>query len=217
MRRKNFYSKIIKNYQKKKNNNTILVLGAGNLDKEVLEKYSNVVFTNINQQNEQKIKSNIVMQNLPYNDDSFDYVITHASIHHCSKPHSAILEMLRVARCGIIFIESRDCFLTRLSCWLGLSEEYEYSAVKNNKRGGVDNTNIPNFVYRWTEMEVLKLINSYKPLNKYKIFFDYDYNFKFLNNFFINCFIWIFFHIFVNQKNLMSVYINKNKKNILYN
>jgi hypothetical protein len=209
MRRKNFYSKIIKKYLEKKNNNTILVLGAGNLDKEVLEKYSNVAFTNISQQNEQKIKSNILMQNIPYNDNSYDYVITHASIHHCSKPHSAILEMLRVARRGIIFIESRDCFLTRLSCWLGLSEEYEYSAVKNNKRGGVDNTNIPNFVYRWTEMEVLKLINSYKPLNKYKIYFDYDYHFKFLNNFFINCFIWIFFYIFVNQKNLMSVYVKK--------
>ena len=84
MRRKNFYSKIIKKYLEKKNNNTILVLGAGNLDKEVLEKYSNVAFTNISQQNEQKIKSNILMQNLPYNDNSYDYVITHASIHHCS-------------------------------------------------------------------------------------------------------------------------------------
>jgi SAM-dependent methyltransferase len=209
MRRKNFYSKIIKKYLENKINNSILVLGAGNLDKEVLVKYSNVFFTNLSQQNEQKIKGNILMQNLPYNDNSYDYVITHASIHHCSKPHSAILEMLRVARRGIIFIESRDCFLTRLSCWLGLSEEYEYSAVKNNKRGGVDNTNIPNFVYRWTEMEVLKLINSYKPLNKYKIYFDYDYHFKFLNNFFINCFIWIFFYIFVNQKNLMSVYVKK--------
>ncbi len=90
------------------------------------------------------------MQNLPYNDNSYDYVITHASIHHCSKLHAAILEMLRVAKCGIIFIESRDCFLTRLSCSLGLSEIYEYSAVNDN-RGGVDSTNVPNFVYQWTE------------------------------------------------------------------
>jgi hypothetical protein len=117
--------------------------------------------------------------------------------------------MLRVAKCGIIFIESRDCFLTRLSCSLGLSEIYEYSAVKNDDRGGVDNTNVPNFVYRWTENEVLKLINSYKPLNKYMIYFDYDYHFKFLNNIFINFFVWFFFTIFVNQKNLMSVYIKK--------
>jgi SAM-dependent methyltransferase len=210
MRRKNFYSKIIKKYLENKIDNTILVLGAGNLDKEVLEKYSNIFFTNINEQNEKEIKSNISMQNLPYNYDSYDYVITHASIHHCSKPHAAILEMLRVAKFGVIFIESRDCFLTRLSCSLGLSEVYEYSAVKNDDGGGVDNTNVPNFVYRWTEREVLKLINSYKPLNKYKIYFDYDYDFKFFNNFLINSFMWIFFHIFINQKNLMSVYIKKN-------
>lgn len=209
MRRKNFYSKIIKKYLDNKINNTILVLGAGNLDKEVLKKYSNILFTNVNEQNEKEIKNNIFMQNLPYNDNSYDYVITHASIHHCSKPHAAILEMLRVAKCGIIFIESRDCFLTRLSCSLGLSEIYEYSAVKNDDRGGVDNTNVPNFVYRWTENEVLKLTNSYKPLNKYKIYFDYDYHFKFLNNFFINFFVWFFFTLFVNQKNLMSVYIKK--------
>jgi len=209
MRRKNFYSKIIKKYLENKIDNTILVLGAGSLDKEVLEKYSNVFFTNVNKQNEVKIKSDIFMQDLPYNDNSYDYVITHAAVHHSSKPHAAILEMIRVAKFGVIFIESHDCFLTRLSCWLGFSEIYEYSALKNDPHGGVDNTNIPNFVYRWTEKEVLKLISSYKPLNKYKIYFDYDYHFKFLNNFFINCFMWFFFHVFVNQKNLMSVYIKK--------
>ena len=209
MRRKNFYSKILKKYLEDKTNNIILVLGAGDLDKEVLKKYSNVFFTNINIQNEKGIKSNIAMQDLPYDDNSYDYVITHASIHHCSKPHNAILEMLRVAKFGIIFIESQDCFLTRFSCWLGWSEIYEYSAVKDDPEGGVDNTNVPNFVYRWTEREVLKLINSYKPLNKFKIYYDYDYHFKFLNNLFINFFMWFFFKIFINQKNLMSVYIKK--------
>jgi SAM-dependent methyltransferase len=209
VRRKNFYSEIIKKYLKDQTNNNILVLGAGSLDRDVMEKYSNIFFTNINEQNNQKIKGNITMQNLPYKDSSYDYVITHASIHHCSKPHSAVLEMLRVAKFGIIFIESHDCFLTRLSCWLGFSEIYEYSAVKNNKYGGVDNTNTPNFVYRWTENEVLKLINSYKPLNKYKIYFDYDYDFKFLNNYFINFLLSFFFYVFKKQKNLMSVYIKK--------
>ena len=209
MRRKNFYCKIIKKYLKNKIKNTILVLGAGNLDKEILKKYSNTFFTNINAQNEKMIKNGILMQNLPYNNNSYDYVITNASIHHCSRPHAAILEMLRVAKYGVIFIESHDCLLTKLSCKLGFSEIYEYSAVESDAHGGVDNTNIPNFVYRWTEREVIKLINSYKPLNKYKIYFDYDYDFKFLNNFLINFFLWIFFHIFVNQKNLMSVYNKK--------
>jgi hypothetical protein len=58
-------------------------------------------------------------------------------------------------------------------------------------------------------LKVLKLINSYKPFNKFKIYFDYDYHFKFLNNLFINFFMWVFFKIFINQKNLMSVYIKK--------
>jgi hypothetical protein len=209
MRRKNFYFKIIKKYLGDKTDNTILVLGAEQLDKEILEKYQNTFFTNINTQKDKEIKKNIAMQDLPYGDNSYDYVITHASIHHCSKPHNSILEMLRVAKFGVIFIESHDCLLTRLSCWIGLSEIYEFSAVKDDPHGGVDNTNIPNFVYRWTEREVLKLINSYKPLNKFKIYFDYDYHFKFLNNLFINFFMWIFFNIFINQKNLMSVYIKK--------
>jgi len=50
------------------------------------------------------------MQNLPYNDDSYDYVIAHASFHHCSKPHVAVLEMLRVAKYGLIFIEFAIAF-----------------------------------------------------------------------------------------------------------
>jgi len=37
MRRKNFYSKIIKKYLKNKTDCTILVLGSGNLDIEVFQ------------------------------------------------------------------------------------------------------------------------------------------------------------------------------------
>jgi ubiquinone/menaquinone biosynthesis C-methylase UbiE len=126
LRRKNFYFRIIKKYLEYKIDNTILVLGAGSLDRQALEKYSKSFFTNINEQNENKIKGGIAMQDLPYDDNSYDYVITHASIHHCSKPHAAVLEMLRVAKFGVLFIESHDCFLTRFSCWLGFSEIYEF-------------------------------------------------------------------------------------------
>ena len=208
MRRFKFYEKIINKFLKKKSH--ILVVGAGKADVEIFKKYKNIKFTNISKKTElKKIDNKILMQDLPYSNQEFDYVITHASIHHSSKPHLAVLEMLRVAKIGIIFIESRDCLLTRLSCKIGLSEEYEFSAVKNNS-GGVDDTGIPNFVYRWTEREVLKLVNSYKPLNKYKIYYDYDYDFKFLKNRLVNIFVYIFFLIFRNQKNLMSVFIKKN-------
>ena len=207
MRRINFYAKIINKYLEKEAH--ILVVGAGKSDIEVFKKYTNVKFTNIsNEAKLEQIGNKILMQDLPYNDNEFDYVIAHASIHHSSKPHSAILEMLRVAKIGIIFIEARDCFLTKISCKIGLSEEYEYSAIKNSS-GGVDDTSIPNFVYRWTEREIIKLVNSYRPLNKYKIYYDYDYDFKFSNNQFIIMLIKIFFMIFRNQKNLMSVFIKK--------
>ncbi len=113
MRRKNFYYKIIKKYLENKIDNTILILGAGSLDKEVLEKYSNVFFTNVNKQNEVKMKSDIFMQDLPYNDNSYDYVITHAAVHHCSKPHAAILEMIRVAKFGVIFYRVSRLFFNQ--------------------------------------------------------------------------------------------------------
>jgi len=207
MRRLKFYEKIINKYLKKKFN--ILVVGAGKTDVEIFKKFKNVKFTNISKKTElNKIKNKILMQDLPYSDQKFDYVVTHASIHHSSKPHLAVLEMLRVAKIGVIFIESRDCLLTRLSCKIGLSEEYEFSAISNNT-GGVDDTGIPNFVYRWTEREVFKLLNSYNPLNEYKIYFDYDYDFKFLKNQLINIFLYIFFLLFRNQRNLMSVFIKK--------
>ena len=52
--------------------------------------------------------------------------------------------------------------------------EYELSTIIGNydhDMGGVDNTNVPNFVYRWTEREVYKLISCYEPQFKHKINF----------------------------------------------
>ena len=63
---------------------------------------------------------------------------------------------------------------------LKLSEEYELSAIKKNiTTGGVDNTSIPNYVYRWTEREIIKLMKSFRPDLKIKIFFDYGSHIKF--------------------------------------
>ena len=30
--------------------------------------------------------------------ESYDYVVAHACIHHCSRPHNGILEMYRVSK-----------------------------------------------------------------------------------------------------------------------
>jgi hypothetical protein len=58
---------------------------------------------------------------------------------------------------------------------LNLSTEYEHFAVYYNdcKYGGVDNTEIPNYIYRWTEREIIKTIQSYAPQHKH--FFKFDY------------------------------------------
>ena len=112
-------------------------------------------------------------------DESYDYVVAHACIHHCSKPHNGILEMYRVAKKGILVIESRDSLMMKIMTKLKFAEEYEISAISTpdsfGDQGGVDNSNIPNYVYRWTENEVKKLINSYNPKFEHQINYEYEF------------------------------------------
>ena len=61
---------------------------------------------------------------------------------------------------------------------LKFAEEYEISAISNPDSfgdQGVDNSNIPNYVYRWTENEVKKLINSYNPKFEHQINYEYEF------------------------------------------
>jgi hypothetical protein len=48
---------------------------------------------------------------------------------------------------------------------VGLGNNYELSAVEANggRAGGLRDTAVPNYVYRWTEREVEKTIASYAP------------------------------------------------------
>jgi ubiquinone/menaquinone biosynthesis C-methylase UbiE len=213
MSRNIFYKRFIKNNIKDLNAK-ILVLGAGALDKKIFDElnFANVVYSNFNSKIEdQKDFKNILLQEINLKDNSYEYCVAHACVHHSSKPHNAILEMYRVASKGILVIEANDCLLTRIACKLGLAEEFEKTAtLNNNLSGGVDNTNIPNFVYRWTEREIYKLISSYKPNSKHDINFVYDYDLKFTKNILIKFLFDIFFKIFKKQQNLLAIYINKN-------
>jgi ubiquinone/menaquinone biosynthesis C-methylase UbiE len=214
MNRREFYEKKIIEYIKEKKN-TILVLGAGALDKEVFEKlkFSNVKFSNI-QNNDNLIDLDLYnLHDLKIEDEKFDYCVAHACIHHSSKPHSAVLEMYRVSKKGILIIESTDSILSRLACKFKLSEEFEISAVKKKiSFGGVDNSKIPNFVFRWTEREFYKLLNSYKPNIKHVIEYDYAHHLKFTNSIIIKTIFKIFFFFFKKQQNLFSIFINKGEK-----
>ena len=101
--------------------------------------------------------------------------------------------------------------LSRLACKLGFSEEYELSAIKKNISGGVDNTSIPNFVYRWTEREVLKLLNSYKPEIIHKINFDYGHHLKFTNSKLILILFKLFFFVLKTTKFILVFYYQRQK------
>lgn len=104
-------------------------------------------------------------EKLTYPDEAFDAVVICAGLHHCHSPHRALLECYRVARRAAVVLEARDGFLSRIAVRLGVVDEYEVHAVVGNNftYGGVANTSLPNYIYRWTEREVEKTIASHAP------------------------------------------------------
>jgi SAM-dependent methyltransferase len=116
--------------------------------------------------------------NLTFDDDSFDFAFVADGLHHTAAPHRAVLEMYRVARAGIVVIESRHSLLMRLANRLRLTPEYELDAVIDNdfRRGGLNNTDIPNYVYRWTEAEFAKTIRAFNPIGNHRFRFFYALN-----------------------------------------
>jgi len=107
-------------------------------------------------------------------DNSFDFCIVHEGLHHCRSPHKAIIEMLRVAKRGILIIEPADNCFTSLGIRLGLGQVYEHTAILHNYRsGGVRNTWIPNYIYRFTARELRKTILCLEPTLKLDITFQH--------------------------------------------
>ncbi|WP_154739071.1 class I SAM-dependent methyltransferase [Hyphomicrobium album] len=110
-------------------------------------------------------------------DACFDWCVVHAGLHHCASPHRALCEMMRVARKGVVVIESRDSALLRFTARLGLAATYELepAALSDGRYGGYRNTHIPNYVFRWTEREVEKTVRAYAPHEKPVIEYSYGY------------------------------------------
>jgi SAM-dependent methyltransferase len=104
-------------------------------------------------------------ENVSMADGSTDWAIVHAGLHHCASPHRGLCEMLRIARKGVVVIEARDSLLMRFAHKLGFSAEFETAPalISGGKFGGFRNTKIPNYVYRWTEREFEKTVQSYFP------------------------------------------------------
>jgi SAM-dependent methyltransferase len=147
-----------------------LALFAGAYDRAVLESlgFTDVNYGNVTMDGSGLADGEAAVLNaasLPLPGDSYDLVLAHAGIHHCSRPHAAVCEMYRVTRRHAIFFENQDSLLTRAAARVGLMPIIEAAAVEAHDfhSGGVDGTGIPNYIYRWSRREVEKLIWSLDP------------------------------------------------------
>ena len=164
---------------------SVVAVCAGPTERDVFAKlgFSDVTITNL----DERLTANEIApfrwsrqdaERLSYEDESFDFVFVADGLHHCASPHRALLEMYRVSRRGIIAIESRDSLLMRTAVRLGLTPEYELEAVVGNdfRWGGLNNSQIPNYIYRWTEAEFKKTIKSVDPTGEHTFRFFYGLN-----------------------------------------
>lgn len=160
----------------------ILVSCGGYLDRRVLAGlgFRNVVITNLDERMDADRFSPFEWsfqdaESLDFADDAFDFGIVHAGLHHCFSPHRALLELYRVSRRGILVFEPYDNLITRLGVRLGFGQDYEHAAVARNalRNGGVRNSSIPNYVYRWTAGEIVKTVRSYAPHAEHRFEFNH--------------------------------------------
>lgn len=181
MERRSFYARTVTqlNFPQEA---TILVICGGDLDRDVLLEAGlrNVTISNLDERlcGDEFAPFAWSFQDaeaISFPDDSFDYCIVHAGLHHCASPHRGLLEMYRVARKGILVIEARDSLLMKMGIKLQRVPAYELHAVRDNSFtwGGVRNSCVPNYVYRWTEREIEKTIASNAPYSPHKIQFFY--------------------------------------------
>jgi SAM-dependent methyltransferase len=153
---------------------SVLVICGGALDEEVMNQvgFTNFTITNLDSNMANRRQD---AENLTYENGSFDIVVVHAGLHHCHSPHRALLEMYRVARKCAVAFEARDSLMMRIAVRCGFTMDYEVDAISaDGKRGGVADSGVPNFIYRWTERDVRDTIASYDPAYVPQIKFFYD-------------------------------------------
>jgi ubiquinone/menaquinone biosynthesis C-methylase UbiE len=155
----------------------VLVVCAGTTDSSVLRRcgFTDVVLSNVGPP-PKKLPHEWSQQDaehLTFDDRSFDLCLVHSGLHHCHSPHRALLEMYRVARHGVLLFEPYDNLLTRVGVKLNIGQEYEHASVycNHSHHGGVGNTDVPNFIYRFTEQEIVKAVHCYAPYAEHDIRF----------------------------------------------
>lgn len=153
-----------------KRTDSVLVQFAGTYDERVCESVGleNCHFVNIapgSASTGETIAERFDAHRMPQSDLSYDHVVGHSGLHHCSRPHEALHEMYRLAVKTVIFVENQDSILMRAAGRAGFVSWFELPAVVggNYTSGGVDGSAIPNYVYRWTRRDLHKAIASFDP------------------------------------------------------
>lgn len=113
-------------------------------------------------------------------DNSYDLVLAHEVLHHCRSPHKALLEMLRVSRKYVILLEPNNSFAMQMLLRLRFSFPYELPAViaSGFQTGGVRDSCIPNYIYRWNAMDVYQTTASYLAESEFDLYTQgyWDFN-----------------------------------------
>jgi SAM-dependent methyltransferase len=160
----------------------VLILGGSPDDEDVLRCAGFVRILNSNLANDigrisgdrpdaGKSFSRIDAEQMELPDESFDVVFAHEVLHHCRSPHRALCEMLRVSRRYVLFLEPNDSMVMSLLVKMRLSFPYELLAVIDHEygSGGVRNSQIPNFIFRWNKTEVSKTVSSCIPERTFSV------------------------------------------------
>lgn len=185
IRQMNFYVDTLRSLKDKgvlKADDHVLVLAGGSHDRASLLEagFSQVVISNLeyhagetNYAPFQWVR--LDAEKIEQSDDSFDWVIIHAGLHHLGVPAQGVCEMFRVCRKGILCFEARDSLAMRLAQRVSLSSDYELESafLSDGQSGGYRNGPIPNYVYRWTEREFEKVIKSFYPAYQVEFYFFY--------------------------------------------
>lgn len=157
---------------------SLLIVGAGDDDTRVAR---SVGFTNITTSNIDGFGGHLALdaENMELPSDAFDIVFAHAVLHHCQSPHKAVLECIRVCRKHFIFVEPNDSLLMRAANRLKFHEPYEFPAVMahNYEAGGLRNTAVPNYVYRWSGRDLRKTVASGFPEREIDIYVKHFFDF----------------------------------------
>ena len=111
------------------------------------------------------------LESLSFPDSSFNVVLAHEVLHHCRSPHRALLEMMRVSRRHVIVMEPNDSLTMRALIRMRFSFPYELPAVTSNnyEKGGVQNSSIPNYIYRWDRRGIYQAAAAYLPESEFAL------------------------------------------------